>query len=106
MLLSDAEGLSNFLLEAMACGVASITTAAAAVSPTSVRQAWSWIVGENDNPIDEALRTLVTLQQDSASYRAKGQAARRKIEESFAMDQIASTYEQLYQRLQTLHKPT
>jgi glycosyltransferase involved in cell wall biosynthesis len=98
ILLSDAEGLSNFLLETMACGVPALSTPAAAVSQDSERETWSWLTDPQEIEPDAA-RLLRQIQDDPSSLQLKGTAAQKKVAQSFSMERIVMVYETLYQKM-------
>ena len=96
ILLSDAEGISNFLLETMASGLPSLTTGPAAITRDAERDQWSWIVGRTAPIEDDAGRILTQLEHAASGLKTKGSAARKKVEEDFSMDKVATAYEKLY----------
>jgi glycosyltransferase involved in cell wall biosynthesis len=98
ILLSDAEGISNFLLEAMSSGLPCLTTAPAAITADPARDTWSWIAG-NGAIAENALALLQQLQADPLSLRTKGAAGRKNVEENYGMDKIVGVYESLYQTM-------
>jgi glycosyltransferase involved in cell wall biosynthesis len=100
VLLSDAEGLSNFLLETMACGVPALTTPAAAVSRQPDHETWSWTTAPSQDVTQDAARRLEQLQTNRAALQAKGSAARQAVQ-NYSMERIVTAYENLYQRMQT-----
>ena len=97
ILLSENEGMSNFLLEAMASGLPQITTPSSTIGSPQEATAWGWMMPPA-NPAD-ILALLKTLQDNPVMLSAKGAAARHNIMESFSSDQVAGTYEQLYSEI-------
>jgi glycosyltransferase involved in cell wall biosynthesis len=97
VLLSEGEGLSNFLLEAMACGLPLLTTEAAAVGAPAERTAWQWTVPSGADA-GAVAHQLSQLFQDPA-LPEKGAAARKKAESDFALSLTALHYRDLYRSL-------
>jgi glycosyltransferase involved in cell wall biosynthesis len=96
LLTSKGEGLSNFLLEAMACGLPLGVTPAAAPTPAGAPAKWGFILPENE---PRALADMLARLQPE-ELRAMGAAGRRLVEHEYAMSEIARRYEALYERLQ------
>ena len=98
LLLSRGEGLSNFLLEAMACGLPHMTTPNASISEDSDRTRWSWVI-----PLEQieatAFEQLLRLQGNGEDLKTKGTEARTKITQFYSMEKITETYEQLYRTM-------
>lgn len=98
ILLSEAEGLSTFLLEAMASGLPALTTEASAIAPLKEAVAWSRVI-QGDRPlVPAALTVLLEFQEDPALLARLGKAAREKAL-FFDWEKIANDYEQLYRTL-------
>lgn len=95
ILLSDNEGISNFLLEAMACGLPLLTSPGAAVASPEESERWGWQKESHDAPAICAL--LQSLNPEQPVLAAKGRQARQKVETTFASDVVAQTYLQLYE---------
>jgi glycosyltransferase involved in cell wall biosynthesis len=97
VLPSVAEGMSNSLLEAMATALPSAvsgiggntdlieegTTGRLVANPTS--QAWS--------------QTLLELMDNPAQAQRLGTAARRKVDEEFALNIVVDRYVELYRKM-------
>jgi glycosyltransferase involved in cell wall biosynthesis len=90
ILLSENEGLSNFLLEAMASGLPLMTSPAAAVGPENESDGWSWRVDPQDTA--GILELLIRLQDDPAALRGRGDNARRRVLEAFSSDRVAPAF--------------
>jgi glycosyltransferase involved in cell wall biosynthesis len=98
VLISTGEGLSNFLLEAMSCGLPTLTTEAAAISDSPERETWGWVLDET-SLIPNMVGKLLQFQQDLDSLTKKGERAREIVQERYSIDRIASLYENLYTQM-------
>ncbi|HVO33859.1 MAG TPA: glycosyltransferase family 4 protein, partial [Elusimicrobiota bacterium] len=94
VLLSDNEGLSNFLLEAMACGLPLLTTPAAAVEEPGRFESYGWLTPPRDP--GRLVERLLTFQTERAKLQEKGANARQVAEERFSIRATARDYEKLY----------
>ena len=97
VLPSESEGLSNALLEAMAAGVAVISTRVSG-STDAIEDGINGLLVEVGDPrgLAEALKALA---EQPVLRRALGIAARRRVEEYFSLDRIAEGYFRLYAEL-------
>jgi glycosyltransferase involved in cell wall biosynthesis len=95
VLPSDREGLSNSLLEALACGLPVVAPASAAGD--QVLDASCGIVPPSNDPLDlfVALRELAQRPR----YRAQLATGARRRAERFALGEVVDRYEDLYTRL-------
>lgn len=101
VLPSLAEGISNTILEAMACGLAVIATR----------------VGGNPELVEDGVTgTLVPVADgaalgsailgyfhDRARLQRHGSAGRKRVEQQFSLDRMVARYEDLYARLLHVH---
>lgn len=97
VLPSEYEGMSNALLEAMACGkpvVAAATPENAEVVSNGVHGLL--VQGRNPEALADALRAL---WQDRARAHAMGAAARRRIEERYSLEASAEQLRLFYREL-------
>ncbi len=94
ILLSDNEGISNFLLEAMSCGLPILTSPGAAVASASESELWGWQKDPTDPTAISAL--LQSLNPEQRILSAKGQMAREKAQAAFDSVVVAQTYLALY----------
>jgi glycosyltransferase involved in cell wall biosynthesis len=99
LLLSRGEGLSNFLLETMACGLPHIVTPPAAVTEEPRRQEWSWVMDSEGDPGRQAFDLLMTLEKDPDLLSRKGAAARKTAEENYSIQRTTDAYEKVYQEM-------
>lgn len=98
VLPSYGEGISNALLEAMAAGLACITTDTAG-NNTLIRHRQNGIlIGVTQNEVELA-EALCQLATDDDLRERLGRAARRTVETDFSIAAIARRYIDLYQRL-------
>ena len=97
VLSSATEGMSNAILEAMACGLPVVATAVGG-NPDLVDHEVDGLLAPAHAP--EALAEALGRLAGSAELRRQfGAAARRKIERSYSLDGMARAFDQLYHRL-------
>jgi glycosyltransferase involved in cell wall biosynthesis len=93
---SDREGMANAMLEAMAFGVAVVSTrvsgAEEALEPEPGGGAPGEIIGFSEDDLAAALRRLLA---DPESRRAMGEAGRRRVAERFSYDAMLDRWEAL-----------
>lgn len=94
---SVAEGLSNALLEAMACGVPALANDACGNSEAIIHDENGWVV-PMPTSADIAAR-LTDAVADPARLAAFGQVARRYMLDLFAFEHTVDHYEALYHNL-------
>jgi len=94
---SLAEGISNTILEAMACGVPVVATAVGG-NPELVEHEISGalIPPEDEGALAAALDTYAASPE---LRRRHGQAARRAVEERFTLAVMVDRYQRLYERV-------
>ena len=96
-LLSRSEGLSNALLEAMACGVPCVATDVGGNPEVVVPCETGFLVGNQD--VDGAAAYILNLLRSPVRARAMGVASRKVFEEKFTtesmMRRLTESYEQL-----------
>lgn len=97
VLPSLAEGISNTLLEAMACGLPSVATRVGANADLMEQGRCGRLVPAADP--DALARALLAYLDDPASLRAHGQEARRIVERRFSLARMVADYEDIYSRL-------
>lgn len=95
--LSDVEGMSNAVMEAMAHGIAVVVTDAGGVRELVRDGTDGWIV-ERDRRGEAAAR-LLRLAADPAARAAAGASARRRMSEGFTAEAMARSYAELYAAL-------
>jgi glycosyltransferase involved in cell wall biosynthesis len=103
VLPSHVEGMSNALLEAMAHGLPCIASRIGGNSDVIID-------GQNGRLVDctepdQLTQAIVELVDDNCQRKQLGQAARRTIENDFAIAQIAKQYIELYHSLVRNHGP-
>lgn len=97
VLLSENEGISNFLIEAMASQLPILTTPAAAVRPETECDAFGWLTPAAQ--WEPAAERLERIAQRPDELQAKGMAARETALRFFAIRSIAAAYDDLYQEV-------
>jgi len=95
LMTSAHEGMSNAMLEALACGLPIITTRCEGVEE---------LMGENGIVIEEAqagaiLRAIQTIADNPEHYRQMSQAARQRAAE-FSWEATAAAYIECYHKIQ------
>lgn len=95
VLLSEGEGVSNFLLEAMACGLPTLASEAAAVAgiPSGI------VFSKEDDITSRCLAELHRLQTTLDELRERGSRERQEVGERFSLNVIAGIYSDLYGRM-------
>jgi glycosyltransferase involved in cell wall biosynthesis len=97
VLPSLAEGISNTLLEAMACGLPVIATRVGANADLMEEGRCGRLVPRADS---EALaREILAYLADPALAGRYGRAARQIVEQRFTLDRMVANYEEVYRRL-------
>jgi glycosyltransferase involved in cell wall biosynthesis len=97
VLPSLSEGMSNVLLEAMACGLPIVATAVGGNSDLiSDRRNGILVPPANPDVLSEA---LVELLQNNTLAKQLGAEARKTVEDHYSLESICESYQQLYNRL-------
>lgn len=91
---SQAEGISNTILEAMACGLPVVATAVGGNPELVVEGETGRLVPAN-HP-EELAAALGELLDDPQRMNADGAAGRRRVEKCFSMDAMTAAYLQVY----------
>lgn len=97
VLPSQAEGISNTILEAMASGLPVVATAVGGNPELVVDGACGRLVPPSDPPA--MAQALAAYVGDRAMLRAHGLAARRRAEQHFGIDAMVRKYQDLYDGL-------
>ncbi|MCW9058162.1 MAG: TIGR03088 family PEP-CTERM/XrtA system glycosyltransferase [Gammaproteobacteria bacterium] len=97
VLPSLAEGISNTVLEAMACGLPVVATRVGG-NAELVEEGKTGFLVERDDPTAMAA-ALAGYVHDSVLRQDHGAAARQRIEEQFSLDGMVARYTDLYDEL-------
>ena len=91
------EGMPNAVLEAMACGIPCVATRVSGSEDIIQHEINGLLVEAGD--YQAMAGAILTLLRDPDRTRIYGQAARRRIEQSYALDHITDMYVALYQHI-------
>jgi glycosyltransferase involved in cell wall biosynthesis len=94
---SLGEGISNSVLEAMACGVPIVTTEAGGMREAVTDGQEGFVLAARD--VDGAARAIEHLAQDAALRRIMGARARATAEARFDLPDQVAQFKALYERL-------
>lgn len=97
VLPSLAEGISNTILEAMACGLPVVATDVGGNADLVIDGVTGQIVPAGD--VDAMAHSLVQLASSPELAQSMGRAGRQRILEKFSLDAMVGTYQGLYDRL-------
>ena len=95
--LSRSDGLSNALLEAMACGLPCVVSAVGG-NPEIIEEGRSGFVVPSDEP-DLAADRILALLRHADCARRLGQRGRQIVEENFTAERMVGRFVELYDRL-------
>ncbi|MDQ8021878.1 MAG: TIGR03088 family PEP-CTERM/XrtA system glycosyltransferase [Moraxellaceae bacterium] len=96
---SLGEGISNTVLEAMACGLPVVASAVGG-NPELVREGGTGALVPAAQP-DALAAALLAYVRDPALARAHGRAGRARIDAEFSLTGMVARYDRLYQQLTT-----
>lgn len=94
VLPSLAEGISNTILEAMACGLPVVATAVGG-NVELVDAGRTGLLVPNDDPLAMA-QSLLHLWRNAAGSKHMGRAGRADVEQRFSMQAMVGAYQHLY----------
>jgi glycosyltransferase involved in cell wall biosynthesis len=97
ILPSATEGLSNSLLEAMACGLPAIATSVGGAPDVVTHGKEGWLIAP-DVPA-ELEKALNVFLGDAALREQVGVAARKKIEAKYSLEAVVDGLDRLYKKL-------
>ena len=99
VLPSCSEGMSNVILEAMACGLPVIATSVGG-NPELVENGKTGLLIPPEN-VDALYNSLMKLLQDENTKEKMGKSGRKKVKDHFTWDKIAKEYLRLYELILT-----
>jgi glycosyltransferase involved in cell wall biosynthesis len=99
VLPSLSEGMSNVLLEAMACGLPVVATAVGGNSDLISDRYNGILIPPHDSM--RVRDALLELLKNDRLARTLGNAARKTIEEQYTMERIADDYVRLYSQIES-----
>jgi glycosyltransferase involved in cell wall biosynthesis len=94
---SLTEGLSNVLLEAMACGLPVVATRIGG-NTELIEDGLNGVLVNPRDP-DELAEAIITLLANPEKSKQMGRGGRKIVEEKYSLDRIADEYLMLYQNL-------
>lgn len=97
VLPSTTEGLSNALLEALACGLPAIATAVGGTPDVIEHGESGWLVGPDDPPA--LLEALLALLGDVSLRTRLGSRGRERVVKNYSLEAAAGKLRELYDRL-------
>ena len=97
VLPSLAEGISNTILEAMACGLPIVATRVGGNAELIEDRLTGSLVPAAD--VDAAAGAIVAYFNDPATARQHGKAGRQRVEERYSLECMVDNYHRLYSRL-------
>ncbi|MBI2381942.1 MAG: TIGR03088 family PEP-CTERM/XrtA system glycosyltransferase [Gammaproteobacteria bacterium] len=97
VLPSRAEGISNTILEAMACGLPVLATAVGGNAELVQDGVSGSLVPARD--ADALARAMAVYLDDTALAKRQGLRGRERIEERFSLDSMLNAYDRVYQAL-------
>lgn len=97
VLPSLAEGISNTILEAMACGLPVIATDVGGNAELVDAGRTGELVSSGD--VQAMAERIVGMAHDPDRAAAMGQAGRRRVEQAFSLPAMVTAYQDLYDRL-------
>jgi sugar transferase (PEP-CTERM/EpsH1 system associated) len=101
VLPSKSEGISNVILEAMACGVPVLATGVGG-NPELVDSGRTGEIVPSED-VDAMAAAIVRLAGDPARCASLGRAARAEVEKRFSLQAMVGHYRDLYDRLRAAH---
>ena len=103
VLPSLAEGVSNTILEAMACGLPVVATRVGANAELVEQDVTGRTVPAADS--DALAREIGAYFTTPALARQHGQAGRRRVERRFSLERMVDDYDRVYRGLLRTHRP-
>lgn len=95
VLPSQAEGISNTVLEAMASGLPVIATNVGGNAELVTDDVTGWLVPAQN--VEALAQALVRLASDRQRAQAMGRAGRREVERRFSLEAMVAAYQRLYE---------